>query len=62
MQTRMGGWMPESRRMYESVALMGLNYIVLTSVNRDDLADGGASHFAAYVRAFASAVRTPWKR
>ena len=35
----------------ESVALMGLKYVVLTSVNRDDLSDGGANHFAATVRA-----------
>lgn len=35
----------------ESVHLMGLKYIVLTSVDRDDLADGGASHFAACIRA-----------
>ena len=34
-----------------SVQLMGLKYIVLTSVNRDDLPDGGAAHFAATVRA-----------
>jgi lipoic acid synthetase len=31
--------------------LMGLKYVVLTSVNRDDLDDGGANHFAATVRA-----------
>src|SRR5262249_45142242 len=30
--------------------LMKLKYVVLTSVNRDDLADGGAAHFAACVR------------
>jgi lipoic acid synthetase len=30
---------------------MGLRYVVLTSVNRDDLDDGGAAHFAACVRA-----------
>jgi lipoic acid synthetase len=30
--------------------LMGLRYVVLTSVNRDDLADGGAGHYAACVR------------
>jgi lipoic acid synthetase len=30
---------------------MGLRYVVLTSVNRDDLPDGGAAHFAATVRA-----------
>ena len=29
---------------------MNLKYVVLTSVNRDDLADGGAAHFAACVR------------
>lgn len=33
-----------------SVELMGLRYVVLTSVNRDDLEDGGAGHFAACVR------------
>jgi lipoic acid synthetase len=30
---------------------MGLKYVVLTSVNRDDLSDGGAAHYAAAVRA-----------
>ena len=35
----------------ESVALMELRYVVLTSVDRDDLADGGAAHYAACVRA-----------
>ena len=34
-----------------SVALMNLRYVVLTSVDRDDLADGGAAHYAACVRA-----------
>src|SRR5688572_16575625 len=33
-----------------TVELMGLRYVVLTSVNRDDLPDGGAAHFAACVR------------
>ena len=33
-----------------TVQLMGLRYVVLTSVNRDDLEDGGAGHFAACVR------------
>jgi len=47
------GWLDadEPRNVAESVALMGLSYIVLTSVNRDDLADGGAAHFAACVQA-----------
>lgn len=35
----------------EAVRLMGLRYIVLTSVNRDDLEDGGAGHYAACVKA-----------
>ena len=30
---------------------MGLRYVVLTSVDRDDLGDGGAAHFAATVSA-----------
>lgn len=39
----------EPRRVAEAVARMGLRYVVLTSVNRDDLVDGGATHFAATV-------------
>lgn len=39
----------EPRKVGEACALMGLRYVVLTSVDRDDLADGGASHFAACV-------------
>lgn len=34
----------------ESVLKMGLKYVVLTSVNRDDVADGGAGHYAQVVR------------
>ena len=47
------GWLDldEPKNTAESVALMGLKYVVLTSVNRDDLTDGGANHFAATVRA-----------
>lgn len=41
----------EPRRVAEAVAAMGLDYAVVTSVTRDDLADGGASHFAATIRA-----------
>lgn len=41
----------EPRLAAESVFLMGLTYVVLTSVDRDDLPDGGASHYAACVRA-----------
>jgi lipoic acid synthetase len=35
----------------EMVGLMGLDYVVLTSVDRDDLPDHGASHFASVIRA-----------
>jgi lipoic acid synthetase len=47
------GWLDpeEPVNAARTVALMGLGYVVLTSVNRDDLADGGAAHFAACVRA-----------
>ena len=40
----------EPERTARSVQLMNLKYLVLTSVNRDDLADGGASHYAACVK------------
>lgn len=40
----------EPRNSARSVQLMGLRYVVLTSVDRDDLPDGGASHYAACVR------------
>ena len=41
----------EPRHAAESVRLMGLKYVVLTSVDRDDLPDGGAAHYAACIRA-----------
>lgn len=46
------GWLDtqEPENTAESVALMGLKYVVLTSVNRDDLPDGGAGHYAACVK------------
>jgi lipoic acid synthetase len=47
------GWLDaqEPRNVAESVALMQLSYVVLTSVNRDDLPDGGARHYADCIRA-----------
>jgi len=47
------GWLDleEPQNAARTVELLGLRYIVLTSVNRDDLADGGAAHYAACVRA-----------
>ncbi len=41
----------EPEHCAESVELMGLQYVVITSVDRDDLEDGGAEHYAACVRA-----------
>ena len=41
----------EPERIGRAVATLGLEHVVVTSVNRDDLADGGAAHFAATIRA-----------
>jgi lipoyl synthase len=41
----------EPERVGRAVRDLGLEYVVVTSVNRDDLADGGAAHWAATVRA-----------
>ncbi len=41
----------EPQKIAESVALMGLRHVVVTSVTRDDLPDGGATHWAETVRA-----------
>jgi len=47
------GWLDadEPHQVADTVALMQLRYVVLTSVNRDDLPDGGAAHYAACIRA-----------
>jgi lipoic acid synthetase len=41
----------EPERVAEAVVILGLRYAVVTSVTRDDLADGGASFFAETIRA-----------
>lgn len=41
----------EPLRLAETIQVMGLKYVVITSVDRDDLRDGGASHFAACITA-----------
>ena len=41
----------EPRRVAEAAAMLGLQYVVVTSVTRDDLPDGGAGHFAATIEA-----------
>ena len=46
------GWLDldEPMNTAKAVQVMGLKYVVLTSVNRDDLEDGGAKHFAQTVK------------
>jgi len=53
------GWLDpeEPENTARSVELMGLRYVVITSVDRDDLPDGGAAHYAACVQAIKA--RTP---
>lgn len=41
----------EPAKLAHTVALLRLNHVVITSVDRDDLRDGGAAHFAACIRA-----------
>lgn len=47
----------EIKNSADMVALMNLRYVVITSVDRDDLPDGGSAHFAAVVRAIK--IRNP---
>jgi lipoic acid synthetase len=44
----------EPEHVGRAVAELGLEHVVITSVNRDDLADGGAGHWAATIRAVRS--------
>ncbi len=41
----------EPERLAEAIAALGLRHVVITSVDRDDLADGGAAHFVACIEA-----------
>lgn len=47
----------EPKDLAESIETMGLNYVVITSVDRDDLADAGAGHFVRCIEAIRE--RTP---
>jgi lipoic acid synthetase len=49
----------ESRRIASAAGQLGLRYVVITSVTRDDLPDGGALHFARTVRAIQEHRPTP---
>jgi lipoic acid synthetase len=44
----------EPDHVAEATAKLGLTHVVVTSVDRDDLADGGAAHFAAVIRAISA--------
>jgi lipoic acid synthetase len=46
----------EPNRVADAVAALGLRHVVITSVDRDDLSDGGASHFAAVIAAIRAAA------
>ena len=46
----------EPARVADAVARLGLRHVVITSVDRDDLTDGGAAHFAAVIRAIREAA------
>lgn len=48
----------EPTNVATAVAQLGLEHVVITSVDRDDLADGGAAHFAAVIRAIRAATPT----
>ena len=48
----------EPARVADAVAKLGLRHIVITSVDRDDLADGGATHFAQVIRAIRATAPT----
>ena len=48
----------EPNRVADAVARLGLRHVVVTSVDRDDLSDGGAAHFAATIRAIRAAAPT----
>ncbi|MFN9545376.1 MAG: lipoyl synthase, partial [Alphaproteobacteria bacterium] len=45
----------EPQKVADAVAQLGLEHVVVTSVDRDDLADGGAAHFAETIRAIRAA-------
>ncbi len=46
----------EPRRVAKAAKELGLKYVVVTSVTRDDLADGGSAHFAETIKAIRTAV------
>jgi lipoyl synthase len=55
-KTPMGLDPDEPKNVARQAAMMGLRYVVITSVNRDELPDGGAAHWAATIRAVRQAL------
>src|SRR5256885_8391966 len=55
------GWLDadEPENAAHTVELMRLGYVVLTSVDRDDLPDGGAAHYAARSEEHTSELQSP---
>ena len=49
----------EPQRLAQAVQRLKLNHVVITSVNRDDLPDGGASQFVECIQAVRYAMPTP---
>src|SRR5690349_24438088 len=49
----------EPRHLAETIAQLKLRYVVITSVDRDDLRDGGAQHFVDCIRAVRAASPAP---
>ena len=49
----------EPKRVAQTASELGLKYVVVTSVTRDDLSDGGAAHFAAVIRELKSGKQDP---
>ncbi len=47
----------EPYRLLEAVRSLGLRYVVITSVTRDDLEDGGAGHFARCVKVLKNSIK-----
>jgi lipoic acid synthetase len=52
----------EPEKVAKAVEKLGLAHVVITSVDRDDLPDGGAEHFAQVIRAIRAARRGPRSR
>lgn len=48
----------EPQHLVDAIVALGLDYVVITSVDRDDLPDAGAAHFAACIRRIKSALPT----